>query len=389
MKIIYLHQYFKTNEENGGTRSYEFAKRLVSEGHEVIMITGELVKVDNLEGIKIISTKSKIQNNMGYIQRIKSFADYIVKSIYYGLKIKNVDLIFVTSTPLTIAIPGIILKKIKKAKFVFEVRDVWPDAPIELGFIKNSFIKKFLILLEKRSYIEANHIIALSEGMKNNILRKGVIASKVSVITNMCNLELYNSININSNVVKKEYGLENKFICIHPGTMGFVNGLEYVLKLAEITKEEEDIVYLLIGEGKEKDKLIQLKEEKNLKNVIIRDGLPKKDIIKLIKASDIGIMCVSNYKILEDNSANKFFDFLAAKLPVFINYKGWQSEVLANNNAGFSFEYDDLQTVTDTLININKDKKLHRVISENSGELASEFSVESSFDKLNNIIKKI
>lgn len=385
MKIVYLHQYFKTNENNGGTRSYEFAKYLVEQGHEVFMITGEKCNKDIIDGIKIISTGTKYDNKMNKFKRIKSFFDYIIKSSVIGIKIKDVELVFATSTPLTIGVPALIIKNIKKAKMIFEVRDVWPDIPVELGFIKNKILISLLKNFERICYKNANHIIALSEGMASNIVSKGISEKKVTTITNIANLSLYDKQNINKKNIKKNLGLEEKFICIHPGTMGFVNNLEYILNVAERTRDKE-IVYLLIGEGKEKDKLLKIKKEKGLDNVIIKNSLPKMDIIDVIKSSDIGIMCVGNYRILEDNSANKFFDFLAAGLPIMINYAGWQANALKMKNAGFNFGYYEPEKMAEKIEQLKNDNELTQYLGENSRKLANEYSLEKALQSLNKII---
>lgn len=386
MRIIYLHQYFKTNNDNGGTRSYEFAKDLVKKGHEVIMITGEASQQEYIDGIKIISTKTKYNQKMNKLQRIKSFFDYILKSTCISLKIKDIDLVFATSTPLTIGIPAVLIKKIKKCKMIFEVRDVWPDIPYELGLIKNKIIIGGLKKLEKICYKNSNHIIVLSDGMRSNIIGKGINENKVTTITNIANKPLYD-FEINKNIVKERFGLKDKFICIHPGTMGMVNGLEFILRVAEETRDR-DIVYLLIGEGNEKENLKTIKDEKSLDNVIFMDSLPKKDIIEIIKASDIGIMCVANYPILKDNSANKFFDFLASELPIIINYEGWQANVLKENECGFNYRYNDHKSMAIKIENLKSDDKHMNSLKNNSKRTSEAYSLDNCLNKLNNVINK-
>lgn len=392
MKVLYLHQYFQTNKSAGGTRSYEFSKHLASKGYEVNVITGNEVSDGTIDSnIKIYSTTTKYSNKMGFVKRIISFIDYIYKSINIGRKIKDIDIIFATSTPLTIGIPGYILAKIKKSKFIFEVRDVWPDVPIELGFIKNKLIIRLLKKFELFIYKKADQIITLSPGMYNNLVKKGVNEKKLTMITNLSNKYLYDGILESENNIKKELGLDNKFICIHPGAMGFVNGLDYVLDVAkEVNKTSQDIEFILIGEGKEKESLIDRKEKEKILNVQILDSLPKKKVVNLIKASDLGIMCVRNYKILEDNSANKFFDFLAAGLPVMINYGGWQKEVLESNECGYACSYLNPEEMAEKIIELKANKEKVAYMKANSRRLAEkEYSTNVCLSKLDEVFSKI
>ncbi|GKZ04401.1 glycosyltransferase WbuB [Paraclostridium bifermentans] len=392
MKVLYLHQYFQTNKSAGGTRSYEFSKHLAKKGYEVSIITGNEVVDEAIdENIKIYSTKTKYSNKMGFVKRITSFFDYIYKSINIGIKIKDIDVVFATSTPLTIGIPGYILSKVKKAKFIFEVRDVWPDVPIELGFIKNKLVIHLLKNFEKFIYKKADQIITLSPGMYDNLVKKGVDESKLSMITNLSNIYLYENIkNIES--IKSEIGLNNdKFTCIHPGAMGFVNGLDYVLDVAKETiKVDKDIEFILIGEGKEKEHLIERKEKENLYNVKILDSLPKEKVVRLIKSSDIGIMCVRDYKILEDNSANKFFDFLAAGLPIMINYGGWQKKALESNECGYSCKYSNPIEMAKKILYLKQNREELSKMKINSTNLAKcEYSTDRCLQKLDEVFLNI
>jgi len=393
-RILYLHQYFNTNNDTGGTRSYEFSKALINSGYYVYMVSGKKINrknIENLDNFEFFSTNTKYSNSMSYLRRIFTFLNYVVKSIIIGIKLKGIDIVFATSTPLTIAIPGYLLSRYHKAKFIFEVRDVWPDIPIELGVIKNKLLIKILKKFEIFIYDKANHIIVASRGMLNNLLNKGINRNKISVITNMANIELFNSIRVNKDKKKNMVKLSDNFICIHPGAMGFVYGLDYLLDAAkEIGKIDTEVNFLFIGDGKERIHLIERKNRENINNVIFLKSIPKTSIIKMIKSSDLGIMSVRNFKILEDNSANKFFDFLAGGLPILINYGGWQKEVLESHKAGFSCSATNFQDMTKKILYLKKNVKLLEKMSKNSRALAKDkFSRSICCNKLINILKNL
>ncbi|UPO98525.1 glycosyltransferase family 4 protein (plasmid) [Cetobacterium somerae] len=390
MKILYLHQYFNTNKEAGGTRSYEFSKFL-SEDNEVTIITGSQNYIEGILKFRVISTKTKYNQQMNFFQRIYSFFHYLIKAIYLGNKEREIDIIFATSTPLTIGVPALILKRFKKTKLIFEVRDVWPDIPVELGFIKNKILIKILKWFEMKIYNSSEQIIVASEGMYENLIKKGVKSYKIEVIHNLSNVYLYDQVTeIEKNIERKKYNLEKHFICIHPGTMGFVNGLDYILDVGKIIQEKDrQIKILLVGEGKEKERLKARIRNEKIKNILIMDSLPKLEIVKLIKTSDLGLMITKKFKILEDNSANKFFDFLAAGLPVLVNYGGWQKKVLEEFKAGYGCSPDNPKEMADKILMI-KESKEKQQLSKSAYELArKKYSTKIACEKLNNIIKKI
>lgn len=362
MNVTYFHQYFKI--DSGGTRSYEFSKHLVENGIKVTMITGSKGANQFVDGIKVESTNTVYRQDFSFYRRIYAFIHFMIKSTIIGLRQKNTDIIYATSTPLTIGIPALLVSKFKRKKYIFEVRDVWPDIPIELGFIKSKIVKRALYFFEMVIYKYASHIVVLSEGMKANLMKKGVNEDKITVITNLSMNYLIDEIEHEG---RKFY--EDKMLCIHPGTMGYVNGLDFLLDLAK-EYYDEDIIYLLIGEGNQKKRLIERIQRESIKNVIIKDSIPKNEVLRKIKQSDVGIMLVENHEILQDNSANKFFDFLATGLPIVINYEGWQKEVLERNNAGRAFKYKDKKGFYSFLVELKNDKYLRDTMAKNAKKLA-------------------
>lgn len=393
MKILYLHQYFNTNHSGGSTRSYEFSKALIKNGYYVTMISGKDInkkEIEVLTNFEIYSTRTKYNNSMSYMRRILVFVYYIINSIIIGIKLKGINIVFASSTPLTVAIPGYILSKIHKSKFIFEARDIWPDIPIELGVLKNKLLLVLLKKYERFIYTKADHIIVASEGMQKNLIKKGIPKNKVTVITNMANLYLADSIKKSKLKLKEDNGFKGKFICIHSGSMGFVNGLDYILNVAkEIKQMDRNIIFILIGEGKEKEKLKKRRNKENINNVIFMDILPKNEIFSLLKAADIGLMTVKNYKILQDNSANKFFDYLAAGLPILINYGGWQKKVLELDNAGFSCSAINFKDMAEKILYLKGNSELLKKMSKNSRDLAeNKFSRNICCNKLVDIFKK-
>ncbi|KGL46292.1 hypothetical protein BMT55_03155 [Listeria newyorkensis] len=387
MKILYIHQHFQ--KEKGATRSYEFSKYFLKQGHNVTLITGTGTSETTAEGLEVISTATKYNQKMSKWRRIQAFGQFMTGSFKQGMKQKSVDVIYATSTPLTVGLVGLALSKIKCAPFVFEVRDVWPDVPVKLGYLKNRFLIGMLSYLEKQLYKHAAHVVALSPAMKENIVAKGVSSEKVHVVENLANNEAMNRITakIPTSLAVKSW-MKDRFVVVHPGTMGEVNGLQHLVNAAREMKDKSHIGFLLIGEGSEKSVLQQQVAEQGLENVLILDEMPKKEVQSFIKCCDLGAMTVKDARILWDNSANKFFDFLAAGLPVILNYQGWQHDVLVKSGAGKGFLYTDQAGYCRFIEEMAEDKARYFKAQKASKRLSENYDAERLAGRVHDILVK-
>ena len=352
MKVIYLHQYFCTPSMSSGTRSYEMARRLVKKGHKVYMISSKHshsgIKERNFsieEGINVWWLPVKYSNNMNFIQRIYSFIVYCIYAYIIGRKL-NYELVLASSTPLTVAIPGIFLSKIRKVPFILEVRDLWPAIPIKLRIIRNVLLIKLSQYLERISYRLSDKIIALSYGMRDGIINTGINKSKITVIPNGSDIELFN-INSKSNIgfIDQTDCLKtDRDIIIYTGAIGKINGLSYMAFMAEeMIKLNPNVLFCIIGDGVEKDKVNLLAKKLGImnNNFYMVPKMSKKKLPQILSISTVLTSFVINEKILWNNSANKFFDGLAAGKPLMINYGGWQADLLNEYDAGIVVSPDD------------------------------------------------
>ena len=253
MKILYIHQYFKTPLEPGGTRSYWIAQELIKEGHNVTMLTTSSkidgkVEKKNIDGINVIYLKVPYNQKMSIFKRLISFFSFMFKSSFYSLKEKEVDLVIATSTPLTVGFPALILKKIKGVPFVFEVRDLWPEVPIQMGAINNKFIRNLAISYEKIIYKNARHIIALSPGMEKGVL-KYEKQDKVSMIPNMAKIDEFYPREKNLQLISKLGLKKDSFKLIHFGSLGIANGIDSIIESAILLKNDLDVEFIFIGGG--------------------------------------------------------------------------------------------------------------------------------------------
>lgn len=381
MRIIYLHQFFKTPEESGSARSYEMARRLVAWGHEVDMVTSQIdiskrksKKWDkyNVNGIRVHRIIVPYSSSMSYARRIKAFIQFAVGA---SIKIASfeADVVFATSTPLTIAIPGIFAAKYLRIPFVFEIRDLWPEIPIAMGAIKGVFPVYAAKLLEHFAYRNSSQIVALSPGMKNGVISTGYPEERVHVIPNSSDPEFF--------YVQKERGIEfrNRYLwlkdrplIIYTGTIGNINGVDYMVRLAAAMIEiDPKICFLVVGEGIKKREVKALAEQMKVlnNNFYMLNGHPKKEIPEILSAADVLLSLVIDLPELWNNSANKYFDAFAAGKPVAINYMGWQAEVLEKSGAGIVLPQNNIKGAAEMLYLLLKDKNRLKEAGEASKKL--------------------
>lgn len=367
MRIIYLHQYFNTLDMHGGTRSYEMARRLVAAGHEVHIVTtwwrnatAKRSWFETVEaGINVHWLPVLYSNDMSYRDRIISFLRFACSSAHKAASL-NGDVIFATSTPLTITLPGIYASLRKQVPMVFEVRDLWPEIPIAIGALKSPLLIKLAQLLELAAYRYSKHIIALSPGMKDGIVKKGYPQEKVTIIPNSCDIDLFD--------VPKQYGVEfrsrydwlgDRPLVTYAGALGFINGVGYLVQLAKRVLEfDSEIRFLVVCKGKETQKVKETAETLGVlnKNFFMISEMPKREMPYVLSATDITISLVINLKVLWENSANKFFDSLAAGRPIAINHDGWQADLLRKTGAGLVLDPTDISKSAKILLEAIKDR---------------------------------
>jgi glycosyltransferase involved in cell wall biosynthesis len=345
MKIIYLHQYFNTPSMPGGTRSYEMARRLVKMGHQVEMVTSWRENderndwfVTEEAGIKVHWLPVAYSNKMGFKDRVMAFNKFALGAAKKAIELEG-DVVFATSTPLTIAIPGIIASKIKRIPMVFEVRDLWPELPIAIGALNNPILKLAAKILEKIAYFNAKRIVALSPGMLEGVVKTGYPHSRVSMIPNSSDIELFKADRNKAQEFRHKFEwLQNRPLIIYCGTMGQINGVEYLAKVAKSMLDiNREVRFLVIGHGKMESFVKNEAEKLGVlnNNFFMKDQIPKQRMPEVFAAANISTSTFIDLPEMWANSANKFFDTLASGTPAMINYHGWQSELLKETGAGF------------------------------------------------------
>ncbi|WP_306544554.1 glycosyltransferase family 4 protein [Malikia spinosa] len=389
MKVIYFHQHFSTPKGSAGIRSYEMARRLVARGHQVTMVcgsygggtTGLTQPFENgrrrgtVDGIDIVEFNLAYSNTDGFIKRAGTFVKFALRSV--GLAFREpYDVLFATTTPLTAGIPGILARWLRGKPFVFEVRDLWPELPRAMGVISNPLVLWAMGVLEWASYKSAHRLVGLSPGIVDGIAHRGVSRDLIASVPNGCDLDIFSA-----QVVpwRPAQVRPSDLLAVFAGTHGMANGLDAVLNAAAELKRRSraDIKLLLIGQGKLKPGLVERAQREGLDNVVFHDPVNKAKLAGLMAATDLGLQVLANVPAFYyGTSPNKFFDYIAAGLPVLNNYPGWLAEMITEQRCGFAVTPDSPAAFADALEQAADDRTALKAMGKRGRALA-----ETRFDR--------
>src|SRR4051794_11689704 len=321
MRILYLHQFFVTREGAGGTRSYEFARRFVERGHSVRMVTAGDHR-NTVEGIEVVGVRGAYSDYMRAtampnLGRMAAFARFAAGATVAALRGPRPDVIYATSPPLTMALPAVAASLRWRAPLVFEVRDLWPEAPIQLGVLRNPLARRLARALERLVYARSTRLIALSPG-----IAAALPADKTTPVPHSADLDLFDPA-----------PRDAPFQVAYFGAMGEANDLTAVVEAARLLP---DVPFVLMGDGKRRAEL----ERSAPPNVHFRSG-SKTDVARLAADSTACLTVFKDVPVLSTNSPNKLFDTFAAGRAAVVNMDGWMRELVERNEAGVYVQAGD------------------------------------------------
>jgi glycosyltransferase involved in cell wall biosynthesis len=397
LDILYFHQYFATRRRSTATRSYELARRLVDRGHRVTIVSrdtrklesgrdgrprGRLVARERVDGIDVLFLNVPYANRYPTPLRLASFTAFTLAAGIAGALERKPDVVFASSTPLTIGLAGLSTARLKRVPFVFEIRDLWPAVPIELGALTSGPAVKSAEWLEQRLYDGAEKIVVLSEGAQQDLVRRGIPREKLALIPNAADLDVFRP-DVVDEAFRAKHGLEGKFVALYAGAMGRANGLDQLVDAAEALRRrgEDRIAIVALGDGGERPRLEE--RARGLENLRFLPPVPKEDLAGIVGAADVTLTVFAPYPVLETNSPNKFFDSLAAGKPAVVNLDGWVRRLVEENDAGAWVPAGDSEALAWALSALAGDPKRVERMGSNARALAErEFSRDLMAERL-------
>ena len=352
--------------EGGGIRSYYLAKFLMENNHQVRVVTAHnnLKGHHVVDGISITYLKIPYHNAFPFAKRIRSFIEFVLFAIFISGRTHKADLNYIITTPLSTGLIALYLKFKKRIPYVFEVGDLWPEVPVQLGFIRRSFSKNIFYSFEKYCYSKANIIVALSPSIQDYIDKKIDRSVKTIVIENMSNCETFRPI---SNF-PKAFDKKKPFKICYIGTIGIANEIENLVDFSKACEKANlPIETTIMGNGgrKKEIELLCLKAS----SIVMKDHGNYSEVVRLLNESHAIYVSFQDVNILHTGCPNKFFDGLSAGKLIILNFSGWLREIVEKNNCGFYQNPKDLNSSLKKVTEFLNIEKL-RVASSNSRQLA-------------------
>jgi glycosyltransferase involved in cell wall biosynthesis len=396
--VLYFHQYFATRRRSTATRSYELARRLVDRGHRVTIVSrdtrmleagrherrGKVVAREQVDGIDVLFLNVPYANRYPTPVRLASFTAFTIAASVAGALGRKPDVVFASSTPLTIGIAGLTTARLKHAPFVFEIRDLWPAVPIELGVLKGGTAIKSAEWLEQRLYDGAERVVVLSEGAREALVERGIPAEKLVLIPNAADLDVFRP-DVVDEEFRAKHGLEGRFVALYAGAMGRANGLDQLVDAADALRRWGDnrIAIVALGDGVERQRLEERARKLGLDNLRFLPAVPKEVLAGIVGVADVTLTIFAPYPVLETNSPNKFFDSLAAGKPVVVNLDGWLRRLVEENDAGVWVPAGNAEGLAGALSSLAANPEKVEAMGRNARALAErEFGRDEMADRL-------
>lgn len=368
MKILYLTQVFEVGTDPGSERHFYFCKYLVRHGHSSTAITSNVdykkatVRIPGgkgtvkrrIDGVDIHYVYSYPNFRGSFFRRFIYFLSYFFSSIREVFRIEKPDAVYAVSTPLTVGLLGYLLSRLRGVPFVFEVTDVWPDAPIACGVIKNRALIAAARWVEMFCYRKAAHIVALTEGIRNNIVAKGIDSGKVSIITNGVDFSLFKG-GQDAGIpaqIRTKHGFESRFVAMYMGAHGAYNALDTIIDAAHAVAADPRFLFVFVGDGDVKAHLQERVAALGLTNVQFIAPIPRSESPALLSTADAFLLPNRKGEFFTGNLPNKLFDFLASGKPIIVAGSGETAAVIQTAGCGMVVEAEDGAAMAQALRNL-------------------------------------
>lgn len=371
MRILMLTQYFPPETGAAQVRLYEVAKALIAHGHQVEVVTGfpnyptgiipkeyrgKFFMRDYYEDIPLYRTWVYAVPKGRFWKRLLNYFSFVFSACFGLMKAGPADYVLVESPPIFLGFTTMFARIFKRAKIIFNVSDLWPESAISLGLVKNKALIALTTLLEELTYKIAWRISGQTEGILATLKTRGIPAGKLALLPNGVDPELF-APDAPDLRLAEELNVKDKFVILYAGTIGYAAGLEVALHAAERLKNERDIVFLIVGDGSEKDQLEEMSARMKLANVRWKPFQPLKEIVFYYNLADVNLVTLRRYDLAQGVRPSKLFPGLASGKPVVYSAEGEGAKIVTASGGGVIVPPEDPEALAEAILSLKRDPK--------------------------------
>ncbi len=403
MKILFITDNFPPEVNAPASRTYDHCREWVANGDEVTVITcapnfpqgkvysgyrNKLYQTEMMDGIKVVRVWSYIVANKGFLKRTLDFISFSITSFFAGL-FKKADIIVATSPQFFSALSGRTLSMFKRTPWVMEVRDLWPESIKTVGALKQSAAISYFEIEELYCYRKAAKIVVVTDSFKKKLIQRGVKASKIEVVKNGVNRELFRPPLQKDPELLDTLGLSDKIIIGYIGTHGMAHKLDFILQCAaDLQTSNPGYHFLFLGNGADKEKLLKLKDELGLTNVTMLDSVPKTEVKRYISILDVCLINLRKSDLFKTVIPSKIFENAAMEIPILMGVEGEAQDIVESYNAGLCFEPENKNDFKLKLTEILKPER-QQSFKEGCRHLAADFDRKTLAARMQRVLHSV
>lgn len=399
MNILFLTDNFPPEVNAPASRTYDHCREWIKKGANVTVITcapnfpkgkvydgykNKLYQTEVIDGIKVIRVWSYIAANKGFLKRTLDYISYSITSFFAGLFFKT-DLIIATSPQFFTALTGRTLHFWKMKPWIMEIRDLWPESIKTVGAMNDNLFIRYFEWEEMRCYRSAKNLVVVTDSFKKKLISRGIEESKIYVVKNGVNKELFTPIPKDKELINK-LGLQGKKVIGYIGTHGMAHKLDFIINCAKHLEGKTNYHFLFLGNGAERENLVKLKEELNCTNVTMLESVSKQEVKRYISILDICLINLKKSELFTSVIPSKIFENAAMQIPILMGVEGEAKEIVEKYNAGVCFEPENEQDFISKL-NMLNDEAFYNNCKKGCANLAVDFDRKNLASNMFDICK--
>ncbi|MBL8200273.1 MAG: glycosyltransferase family 4 protein [Chromatiales bacterium] len=394
MRILFLTHYFPPEVNAPASRTFEHCRAWARDGHEVAVATNvpnhpagriypgyrnALAQTETVSGIKVYRLWTFLAANRGVLRRSLGYFSYLAMAVLAAPFLPRSDIVISTSPQFFCGLAGYFVSRVKRVPWVLEIRDLWPESIVAVGAVQRSLMLRWLVWLANFAYRKADRIVCVTDSFKAAIMAEGIPAAKIEVIKNGVDLEFFSPERSVGPEAARIPGLENtqgKFVVSYVGTHGMAHGLDTVLAAAEMLRDLPDVLFLLVGDGAERDHLVKQRDMMRLDNVVMLEQQPKTRMPAVWAVTDVSLVVLKDQPLFRTVIPSKIFESMAMMKPVILGVRGESEELLAESGAGVCVQPESPAQLARAVRRLYADADERRAMG-----LAGRRFVEERFDR--------